>query len=72
MRINEFLGEKVTRLEADKLLNPDNPEFIKLIRLITGDDKTPSIKTIKISREQIKIHLLRVIFFNIESSFLIF
>ena len=61
--MNNNIGQKIYKLEADRLLNPDNPDFIKLIRLITGDEKTISIKLMKLTRDQIKNHLLRVTYY---------
>jgi len=50
---------KVNRLKAEKLINTENPEFARLIRKMTGDEKTLVVKLIKITREQLREHMLR-------------
>jgi len=61
----------VNKLKAEKLINCENPEFGRLIRRMTGDDKTVVVKLIKITREQLREHMLRVIL-HCKNSFITF
>jgi len=56
----QVLGEKVHKMKVDKMFNMNKPEFMKLIRLMTGEDKDILMKLIKITRDQLKDHLMKV------------
>ena len=50
----------MNRSKAEKLMNTESIDFIKLARLMT-EEKQINAKFIKITREQLRNHLIKVI-----------